>query len=64
MTGEQRREVVAKMQHWADLSELLRLHRGLVKSFYQNSGRVVQEQFRIKQLHFSSQSGMPKLVVG
>jgi len=64
MTEEQRREVVAKTQHWADLFELLRLHRGLVRSFYQNSGRVVQEQFRLKQLHFSSQPGVPKLMVG
>lgn len=64
MTGVQRREMVARTQHWVDLSELLRLHRGLVRSFYQNTGRVVQEQFRLKQLHYSGQPGMSKLAVG
>lgn len=64
MIKQQKREVAVRAQHWADLSELLRLHRGLVKSYYQNAGQVMREQFGLKQLHLSDYSGSGKLAVG
>lgn len=54
MTQEKRSLVVVKVHNWVDLSELLRIHRGLVKNFYQKTGRVVKEQFSLKQLHLVS----------